>query len=111
VGLHREATGLVYFRNTNTTGNADNQFIFGDPGDRFVAGDWTGNSVDSPGLFRPSDTTMYLRYENTQGNADESLERRSSWLASRGWEIRTSGQASRSGRGCVHFDVRRRPPR
>lgn len=72
VGLHRESTGLVYFRNTNTTGNADNQFVFGDPGDRFVAGDWTGDSVDSPGLFRPSDTTFYLRYDNTQGNADES---------------------------------------
>ncbi len=72
VGLHRESSGLVYFRNTNTTGNADNQFIYGNPGDRFVAGDWTGDGVDSPGLFRPSDTTIYLRYENTQGNADES---------------------------------------
>ena len=30
-------------------GIADNQFIYGDPGDRFVAGDWTGNGVDSPG--------------------------------------------------------------
>jgi beta-lactamase superfamily II metal-dependent hydrolase len=72
VSLHRESTGLVYFRNTNTTGNPDNQFIFGNPGDRFVAGDWTGDTVDSPGLFRPSNTTIYLRHENTQGNADES---------------------------------------
>jgi beta-lactamase superfamily II metal-dependent hydrolase len=72
VGLHRESTGLVYFRNTNTTGNADNQFIFGNPGDRFIAGDWAGDSVDSPGLFRPSNETFYLRHENTQGIADES---------------------------------------
>jgi hypothetical protein len=81
VGLHRESTGLVYFRNTLTTGNADNQFIFGNPGDRFVAGDWTGDSVDSPGVFRPSNTTMYLRYQNTQGNADETWENgESEWL-------------------------------
>jgi hypothetical protein len=71
VGLHRESTGLVYFRNSHTQGNADNQFIFGDPGDRLVAGDWTGNVVFSPALFRPSNTTMYYRYTNTQGNADE----------------------------------------
>ena len=72
-GLHRESTGLVYFRNSHTQGNADNQFIYGDPGDRLVAGDWTGNGFDSPGLFRPSNTTWYLRWSNTQGNADESF--------------------------------------
>jgi hypothetical protein len=72
VGLHRESTGLVYFRNSNTTGMADNQFIFGNPGDRLIAGDWTGDRVDSPGVFRPSNTTVYLRYENGQGSADES---------------------------------------
>ena len=73
VGLHRESTGLVYFRNSHTPGNADNQFIFGDPGDRLVAGDWTGNGVFSPALFRPSNTTMYFRYTNTQGNADNQF--------------------------------------
>ena len=41
VGLHRETTGLVYYRNAHSAGNADNQFLFGDPGDRLVAGDWT----------------------------------------------------------------------
>ena len=71
VGLHRETTGFVYFRNTNATGIADHQFYFGDPGDRLVAGNWTGAGADTPGVFRPSNSTMYLRYENTQGNADE----------------------------------------
>ncbi|MGB5657506.1 MAG: hypothetical protein WBN35_12950, partial [Acidimicrobiia bacterium] len=71
VGLHRESTGLVYFRNSHTQGNADNQFYFGDPGDRLIAGDWTGNGVFSPALFRPSNTTTYLRYTNTQGVADD----------------------------------------
>ncbi len=69
-GLHRESTGLVYFRNSHTQGNADSQFIFGDPGDRLIAGDWTGDSVFTPALFRPSNTTMYFRWTNTQGNAD-----------------------------------------
>ncbi len=70
VGLHRESTGLVYFRNSHTQGNADNQFIYGDPDDRLVAGDWTGDSIFSPALFRPSTTTMYFRYTNTAGVAD-----------------------------------------
>ena len=72
LGLHRESTGFLYFRNTNTQGIADFQFYFGDPGDRMIAGDWTGDGNDSPGIFRPGDSTFYLRYTNTQGNADET---------------------------------------
>jgi hypothetical protein len=68
--LHRESTGFVYFRNTNTQGNADTQFYFGDPGDRLVAGDWNNSGVDSPALFRPSATMFFFRFTNTQGNAD-----------------------------------------
>ncbi|MGI9667121.1 MAG: Ig-like domain-containing protein [Acidimicrobiia bacterium] len=73
VGLHRESTGLVYFRNSHTQGNADAQFIFGDPGDRLIAGDWNDDGNFSPALFRPSNTTMYFRYTNTQGNADNEF--------------------------------------
>jgi WD40-like Beta Propeller Repeat len=74
VGLHRESTGFVYYRNTLDTGIADNEFFFGDPGDRFVAGDW-GNvdGTDTPGLFRPGNTTFYFRHTNTQGNADSQI--------------------------------------
>ena len=71
VGLHRESSGFVYFRNSNTQGVAEFQFFFGDPNDRLVAGDWTGDGKDSPALFRPSNKTVYLRYTNTQGNANE----------------------------------------
>ena len=74
VGLHRESSGFVYFRNTNTQGIADSQFYFGDPGDRLVAGDWNNNGADSPALFRPSTTTFYFRFTNTQGNADAQFE-------------------------------------
>ena len=86
VGLHRESTGLVYYRNSNTTGIADAEFIYGDPGDRFVAGDWTGNGVDSPGVYRPSNTTMYLRYVNSQGVADEAwVTGNASWIPVAGY--------------------------
>jgi Tol biopolymer transport system component len=72
-GLHRESTGLVYYRNWNSEGVADAIFVFGDPGDRLVTNDWNGDSLDSPGVFRPSNTTVFLRFTNTQGSADARL--------------------------------------
>ncbi|MGI9584767.1 MAG: hypothetical protein ACR2N7_04180 [Acidimicrobiia bacterium] len=72
VGLHRESTGLVYFRNSHTQGNADVQYIFGDPGDRLVAGNFSGFWEETPAVFRPSDLTFYIRHTNTQGNADRT---------------------------------------
>jgi hypothetical protein len=76
VGLHRESTGLVYFRFTHTEGPADHSFIFGDPGDKIVAAEWARRGTpdaDSVGLFRPSTCNIFLRYTNGQGNADETL--------------------------------------
>jgi hypothetical protein len=69
-GLHRESTGLVYYRNTNSEGAADAAFLFGDPGDRLVANDWNEDGIDSPAVFRPSRTTAFFRFTNTQGGAD-----------------------------------------
>ena len=65
--------GLVYFRNTNTTGVADFQFIFGDPGDKLTAGDWDGDGDDTVGVYRPSNGMFYVRNSNTQGNADATF--------------------------------------
>jgi hypothetical protein len=74
VGLHRESTGFVYYRNTLDTGIASNEFFFGDPGDRFVAGDWgVVDRIATPGLFRPANTTFFFRHTNTQGNADSQF--------------------------------------
>ena len=70
IGLHRESTGFVYFRNTLTTGVAHSQFFFGNPGDRFVTGAWIGAGYDSPAVFRPGNITFYFRHTNTQGGAD-----------------------------------------
>jgi Right handed beta helix region len=73
LGLHRESTGLVYFRLTHTQGVADSSFIFGDPGDRIVAGTWTGAGADTVGLLRQSNCTIYLRNSNSQGVADATF--------------------------------------
>jgi hypothetical protein len=76
VGLHRESTGLVYFRFTHSQGVADAEFYFGNPGDRLVAADWAGRGTPGPesvGAFRPAGCTSFLRYSNTQGIADEIL--------------------------------------
>lgn len=73
VGLHRESTGLVYFRNSNSTGVANSQFIFGDPGDRIAAGDWIGSGRDTVAVYRPSTQTVYIKYSNSAGNADVQL--------------------------------------
>ena len=74
IGLHRESSGLFYFRNTLGTRNADGQFFFGNPGDRFVARDWgIVDDKDTPAVFRPGNATFYFRYTNTQGAADAFL--------------------------------------
>ena len=86
VGLHRESTGLVYFRNSNTQGVAEFEFYFGDPGDRLIAGDWSYDGMDTPAVYRPMDRTFYLRYTNTQGNADEQFTwGQSRWLPVTGY--------------------------
>jgi hypothetical protein len=79
VGLHRESTGLVYFRDSHTQGVADNEYFFGDPDDRLVAGDWTGVGFSTPALFRPSESRLYFRHTNTQGIADNSFLLGDSW--------------------------------
>ena len=48
-------------------------FYFGDPGDDPFMGDWDGDGIDTPGLYRASDGFVYLRNSNTQGIADISF--------------------------------------
>ena len=73
VGLHRESTGLVYFRDSHTQGVADNEYIFGDPADQLVAGDWTGVGFSTPALYRGDEARFYFRHTNTQGVADNTF--------------------------------------
>src|SRR4051812_1738521 len=54
-------------RNSNTTGTADVDFLYGEPFDKRLVGDWDGDGTDTPGVFR--DGTFYLRNSNTSGVA------------------------------------------
>ena len=67
VGLANPGTGEWYLR--NSTG-AVTSFFFGNPGDVPFVGDWDGDGVATPGLFRTSDAFAYLRNSNSQGIAD-----------------------------------------
>ncbi len=73
LGLHRESTGLVYFRNSHTQGVAEFEFIYGDPGDILFAGDWDGNGTDTVAVYRPSTGKVYVKLANTQGVADHTI--------------------------------------
>jgi hypothetical protein len=74
VGLHRATTGFVYYRTTLTTGIADKEYFYGDPGDRFVAGDWgILDGEETPAIFRPALASFFFRFTNSQGVADASF--------------------------------------
>lgn len=68
-GLVREATWFL--RNENTTGVADERFVYGDPGDLPVPGDFDGDGTDSPAVVRRA--TWYVRDTNTAGVANRSF--------------------------------------
>ena len=61
--------GNVWFlRLSHSSGPADISFVFGDPGDTPVVGDWNGDGVFTPGMVRGN--TWYLRNSNSTGYAD-----------------------------------------
>jgi hypothetical protein len=98
--LHRESTGFVYFRNTLTTGIADNQFDFGDPGDWFVTGDWgIVDGTDTPGLFRPSNFTLYFRHINNPRSGRQPIRLRDTQLGAGRGELRVVRFRRLPGRG------------
>ena len=49
---------------------ADAPFFFGDPGDVPFLGDWDGDGIKTPGLYRPSTGFAYVRDSNDFGVAD-----------------------------------------
>lgn len=50
--------------------SAVNEFYYGAPGDVPLMGDWDGDGIDTPGIYRPSDGFVRLRNSNTTGVAD-----------------------------------------
>jgi parallel beta-helix repeat protein len=67
VGLVDPATGEWSLRNSVGTVTS---FFYGNPGDLPIAGDWDGDGVATPGLYRQSDGFLYSRNSNTTGVAD-----------------------------------------
>lgn len=53
-------------------GAADYSYLYGDPGDRPVVGDWNGDRVDSPGVYRNG--RWYLRNSNSSGVHDVFIQ-------------------------------------
>lgn len=67
-GVFRPSNGLLYLKNTNTTGFADVAINYGIPGDYPVVGDWDGNGTTTIGVYRNGQ--FMLRNSNTIGFAD-----------------------------------------
>ncbi len=60
VGMYRQSNGLVYLRNSNTTGPGEREFILGNPGDIPLAGDFNGDGNDTVSVYRPSQGRVYI---------------------------------------------------
>ena len=58
----------LYLRNTNSTGFSDASFVYGNPGDKPVAGDWNADGIDTIGIYRVD--RFFLTNSNTTGFAD-----------------------------------------
>jgi len=67
-GVFRPSNGLLYLKNSNSTGFADIAINYGLPGDYPVVGDWDGNGTVTIGIYRNG--SFYLRNSNTVGFAD-----------------------------------------
>lgn len=59
-GLWRLTNGINGVNVSGSTPPGSNTFTFGQGGDLPIAGDWDGNGVESPGLFRGGNATFFL---------------------------------------------------
>lgn len=69
-GMYRRSTGLVYLRNSNSQGIADEQYIFGNPSDIPIVGDFNGDGCDTVSIYRPSEAKFYISDSLGAGFAD-----------------------------------------
>jgi hypothetical protein len=72
VGMYDPTTSTFYLSYSNSGGNADLIFAYGDPtlGWTAVVGDWDGDGVDGVGFFDPDTSLWYLRDSLTTGSAE-----------------------------------------
>ena len=67
-GLVDTSQGMWYLY--DGAGKLTTSFFFGNPGDVPFMGDWDGDGVETPGLYRQADGFVYLRNSNSVGIAD-----------------------------------------
>jgi hypothetical protein len=67
-GVFRPSNGVIFLKNSNTTGIADIALNYGIPGDKPVTGDWDDDGIDTIGILRGN--VFYLSNSNTVGFAD-----------------------------------------
>jgi predicted outer membrane repeat protein len=68
VGVFRPSNGVIFLKNTNTSGFADVALNYGLAGDYPVTGDWDGNGTVTIGVYRSG--RFLLRNSNTVGFAE-----------------------------------------
>ncbi len=69
-GVVDQDAGLWFLADLSPQGPPLAPFYFGNPRDVPFLGDWDGDGLPTPGLYRPSDGKVYLRNSNTPGIAD-----------------------------------------
>ena len=54
--VYRRSNSFAYYTNDTSQAVAptNGELFFGIPGDKFVMGDWDGDGIDTPGVFRGS---------------------------------------------------------
>lgn len=68
-------SGRWFLRNALTSGIATTEYNFGgSSGDIPVFGDWNGDGVKTPGVYRPSTGTWFLKNTNVEGPADITFQ-------------------------------------
>jgi Tol biopolymer transport system component len=75
LSIYRPAEQRFYIinklgKNEGGLGQADYSFVFGNPGDKPVVGDWDGDGIDEVGLHRASTGFFYYRNALDTGVAD-----------------------------------------
>ena len=65
IGVFSPSQNLFLLRNSNSAGQPDLQITFGQSGDQPLAGDWNGDGIDEPGVFRPSTGQFLLLINST----------------------------------------------
>ncbi len=75
MAMFRPSNGYMYLKNRLISDFADNDFFYGLAGDTPLAGDWDGDGIDTPGIYRNVNgvMTFFLINNNTGGFADISF--------------------------------------